>query len=124
MHSFSGLDEEVSDRDLAIIARKYLTDWVSLRSFLGLTRRHEKEISKSCPSDYGAQKWECLEMWKEMKGEKATYRALILAAEDAKLQELADKIRELLMKRQTTHTPSTIGLPSPHHTREGTVSQS
>ena len=98
----AGLVEEVSDRDLAIIARDHLTDWESLRPFLGLSRPQEREISKSCLGDYGKQKHECLEVWKEMKGKEATYQALIKAAEDAKAQSLADSVRAILMSRQNT----------------------
>jgi hypothetical protein len=104
--SLSGLDEEVSDRDLAIIARDHLTDWKALRPFLGLSRPQEREISESCLWNYGKQKHECLEVWKEMKGKKATYQALIKAAEDAKAQSLTDSVRAILTSRQNT---------PPHH---------
>ena len=102
----AGLDEEISDRDLAIIARDHLIDWKALRPFLGLSRPQEREISKSCLRDYGKQKHECLEVWKEMKGREATYQALIKAAEDAKSQSLADSVRAMHMKPETS---------PPHH---------
>ena len=86
----------VDDEDLAVIARDYLTDWEDLHPFLGLTRAQKKEIINSYPRDYGKQKRECLEVWKEVKGDGATYRALISAAEKAKKKELADKIRDML----------------------------
>ena len=51
------------------------------------------------PRDYGKQKRECLEVWKEERGgREATYRALISAAEEAKDQLLADKIRDMIEK--------------------------
>ena len=100
----AGLDEEISDRDLAIIARDHVNDWKSLRPFLGLNRPKEKEIVQSYPTDYGKQKQECLEVWKEMKGKEATYSALIRAAEDAKFQSLADGVRAVLMKAKCTHS--------------------
>ena len=86
----------ISDRDLAVIARDHLTDWENLQPFLGLSRAQKKEISKSFPGDYGKQKRECLEVWKEERGREATYRALISAAEEAKDQQLADNIRDML----------------------------
>ena len=92
------LDVEVSDKDLATIARDHLTDWEALRPFLELSRSKAKEILKSFSNNYGKQKLECLEEWKEMKGHEATYYALINAAEDARLQSLADNVKKMLKK--------------------------
>ena len=85
----------ISRRDLAIIARDYISDWRQLVPFLELCRPQETEILQSHPANYGLQKRECLELWKEMKGDRATYRALITAAEDAENRELADKITRM-----------------------------
>ena len=89
------LEEVVSDENVATIARDHLTDWESLRPYLGLTRQQQIEIRNSYPS-YGKQKHECLEQWKELKGKKATYGELIKAAEKANNQQLADSVRDLL----------------------------
>ena len=89
-------DDEISGRDLAVIARDHLTQWEKLHPFLGLNRAQKKEIARSYPGDYGLQKQECLEVWKEERGREATYRALISAAEEAKDQQLADNIRDML----------------------------
>ena len=94
-------DEEVSDRDLAIIARDYLTNWKSLRPFLGLSQSQEMEILQSHRTDYGKQKFKCLKMWKEKKGNEATYCALIKAAQNAKARRLADGVRSI---QPTTHS--------------------
>jgi hypothetical protein len=96
------LYDEISDRDLAIIARDHLIDWESLRPFLGLSRSKEREITKSYPGDYGRQKQECLELWQEAEGKAATYCALIKAAEEARARDLADIVRTMLKRRQTT----------------------
>ena len=88
----------ISDRDLAVIARHYLKDWEKVRPFLGLSRAQKKEIARSYSRDYELQKQECLEVWKEERGREATYRALISAAEEARDQELADNIRDMLEK--------------------------
>ena len=88
----------VGNVELAVIARDHLTQWESLHPFLGLNRAQKKEIARSYPANYGLQKQECLEVWKEVKGGGATYRALISAVEDAKDQELADAIRNMLQK--------------------------
>ena len=87
----------ISDRDLAIIARDHLTDWGSLVPFLGLNRAKEGEITRA--GDYGRQKRECLQVWREMKGAEATYQALISAAEEAENQLLADAVRNLCGRR-------------------------
>ena len=86
----------VSDEDIATIARDLLTDWESLRPYLGLSRVQKEEIRKSYPGEYGKQKHECLEEWKELKGNAATYSAFITAAEEAKNQQLADRVRAML----------------------------
>ena len=85
----------ISDEDVATIARKHLTDWESLRPYLGLSRQQQVEIRKTY-SDYGQQKRECLEVWKETKGNEATYGALITAAEKAEDKKLADSVRAVL----------------------------
>jgi hypothetical protein len=92
------MKKEINDRDLAVIARDHLTDWENLQPFLGLNRAQKKEIANSYPRDYGKQKRECLEVWKEKIGREATYRALISAAEEARDQQLADNIRDMLEK--------------------------
>ena len=102
--------QEVSDRDLATIARDHIHNWESLRPYLGLNHAQKEEIRRSCPGDYGRQKQECLEVWKETKGNEATYQALITAAEEAKEQTLADDIRAMLIRQQNIPPPYTEGL--------------
>ena len=89
------LEEVVSDTDVATIARDYLTNWESLRPYLGLSYTQEAEINKT-HRDYKKQKQECLQEWKELKGKEATYGAFITAAEEAKNQLLADGVRAML----------------------------
>ena len=98
----TGRLEVVSEEDLAVLARDHLTNWESLRPFLGLIRQQEAEIRNSYPKDYGRQKLECLEVWKEMKGDGATYDALIRAAEKAKDQLLADRVRTMLVAKASS----------------------
>ena len=87
--------EEVSDKDVAVIARDHLTSWEPLRPFLDLTRPQEETIRRTYP-DYGKQKEECLQLWRQTKGKKATYGALITAAEQARDQNLADSVRSMI----------------------------
>ena len=91
------LDEVISRKTLAVIARDHLNDWWKLGPFLDLSRQQETAIAHKS-SDYGLQKRECLEVWQEVKGDGATYRALISAAEEAEDQQLADNIRNMLQK--------------------------
>ena len=87
------LDRILSDNDIDEIASKYLTNWEKLRSRLGLTRADEECIRKSFKQDYERQGREFLYKWKELKGDSATYRSLINAAEKAQNKNLADNIR-------------------------------
>ena len=91
----SGLGAAISDRHLAIISRDHVTNWESLVPFLGLTRAQEQAVARSSPGDYEKQKRECLMKWREAKGARATYQALISVAEEAGNQQLADSVREI-----------------------------
>ena len=92
----------ISDEDMSTIARKYLTDWESLRSYLGLSRVQKEDIRKSYPGDYPKQKHECLELWKETKGNEATYGAFIRAAEKAEDQQLADRVKAVIAAKTSS----------------------
>ncbi|CAI8026377.1 hypothetical protein GBAR_LOCUS15150 [Geodia barretti] len=96
-HSGPKLDDVISRKSLTVIARDHLNNWKTLGPFLDLTRQQETAIAYSSP-DFGLQKRECLEVWKEKRGKEATYRALISAAEEAGDQLLADNIRDMLEK--------------------------
>ena len=92
------LDDVVSRKSLAVIARDHLNNWKTLSPFLDLTQQQETAITHNS-TDYGLQKRECLEVWKKERGKRATYRALILAAEEARDLQLADQIRDMLEKK-------------------------
>ena len=92
------LDDLISRRCLAAIAKNHITHWEPLGPFLDLTRQQEMEIAQKYSSNYELQKRECLEVWKEVKGNGATYRALISAAEEADDHRLVDCVRSLLDK--------------------------
>ena len=88
----------VTDKDVAIITREYLTHWESLVPHLGLMRTDEVDIGKT-NTNYGMQKTECLQKWKQRMGDKATYGALITAATEAKDQQLADRVKNMIRSR-------------------------
>ena len=102
------LGHVVSVEDVPVIARKYLKEWEPLRPYLGLSPQKKIEIFTS-HSDYEKQKQECLDVWKETKGDEATYSALITAAEKAKDQQLADSVRAMLVSRLST-SPHSEGM--------------
>ena len=83
----------VSDEDVATIARDHLTDWESLRPYLGLSHTQEVDICRTY-YEYGRQKNKCLQEWKKKKANEATYSALITAAEKADNQLLAHGVRD------------------------------
>lgn len=109
------LDEEVKDEHIEEIARDYLTDWEKLRPYLGLSRAREKGIRRSFPGDYGQQKREFLDVWKEEKGHEATFRAFIQAAEEMKHRLLADKVMAMLQKLQISRASSSGGMSCARH---------
>jgi ankyrin repeat protein len=90
-------DDVITRKSLAEIAKK-ITSWKPLGLYLDLSRPQEEEIVQKYRENYGMQKRECLEVWKEMKGEGATYRAIISAVEEAGDKQLADGVRSLLEK--------------------------
>ena len=92
------LDSPVSDQDVATIT-KCLTKWEDLSPFLGLTRQDETNISNTY-RDYSDQKRQALHKWKEIKGDPATYRALITAAKKIPNMELVDNIQAMLRRRE------------------------
>ena len=97
----------ISDKDVATIARDHLTKWESLSPYLGLSQPEKAEI-RNTYHDYGEQKRECLQKWKELKGNKATYSALITAAEEARNQQLADGVKTICLTNVPKGPTSTV----------------
>ena len=95
------LDDEINQTFLTCIARDYVTNWEPLGPYLDLSQQQETEIRQNHKDNYGLQKQECLKVWQEVKGAGATFRALISAAEKAKNQQLADRVRSLLESQNT-----------------------
>ena len=94
------LDKPVSDDDVEEIVG-LVHRWEDIRNPLGLNPAIEEEIKNDLSTDYRGQKRKCIEKWKQMKGNKATYRAFIGAAEVAQEQGLADNMRALLNRQNT-----------------------
>ena len=88
------LDSPVSDIHIAKIAKDFIRNWEELAPHLRLLPAREYEIKKD--GRYGDQKREALRMWKEQNGSKATYRALIIVAEQVSNVELAENIEALV----------------------------
>ena len=95
------LEEIFSGGDVAVRARDHLVRWEPLRPHLGLSRQKEEAIRQTYKY-YEQQKRECLEEWKKLKGNKATYGEFITAAEEAKDKQLADGVRAMLSISEDT----------------------
>ena len=92
------LDTPVSDQDVATIT-KYLTKWEDLSPFLGLTQQDETNICNTY-RDYSDQKRQAIRKWREIKGDAATYSALITAAKKIPNMELVDNVKAVLRTRK------------------------
>ena len=110
------LDQILSDIHIDEIASNYLTDWQKLRPYLGLNRPQEQQIRRSFPGDYKEQKREFLDVWKQEKGNEATYRAFIKAAQDARNKLLADNVEAMLPKPKGKLEPLIDSLRALGHT--------
>ena len=88
----------VTDKDVAIITGEYLIDWESLVPHLGLIRTDQVDIRRTY-TNHGMQKTECLQKWKQRMGDEATYGALITAATEARDQQLADRVKNMIRSR-------------------------
>ena len=101
-----GIDDVISRKVLAVIARDYVKHWKILGPFLDLSRQQEIAITETYPNNYHLQKRECLEVWSDTKGTGATYRAFITAAEEARDRDLAHRVKDMT-KSQSPSPPST-----------------
>ena len=93
------LDTPVSDIHIAKIAQDFIRKWEELAPYLRLLPAREYEIKKV--GAYDDQKREALRMWKRKNGRKATYRALIVIAEQVSDAELAENIEALVAPQPT-----------------------
>lgn len=91
------LDSPVSDQDIAKIA-SHLMKWDKLSPVLGLTPQQETEIRETF-HDYDIQKKQVLLKWKQIKGNKATYKALITAASSVFDMRLVNDITAVVQER-------------------------
>ena len=93
-------DRKVTERETSIIADEYLRKWEDLYPHLELQSSTDVVIRRS-QQDYRDQKRACLLEWKTQRGDGATYRVLIEAAEKARNRLLADNLRSMLQKSST-----------------------
>ena len=96
--SDESLDKTVTDSDVYKLAA-FIVKWEDIAGPLRLGRAKQKEIQHI--ADYGKQKRECVEEWREREGDKSTYRAFIDAAREVKLNRLADKVVAMLREHET-----------------------
>ena len=98
MAAFESFDKKVTDRDVNKLA-EFMPEWEGMRVPLGLSRAKQREIREV--KGYGEQKRECIEEWRELLGDKATYHAFIKAAREAGMNGLADKVVAMLQEHET-----------------------
>lgn len=96
------LNDPIRRNDIRQISRHHFK-WEPLLEMLGLSIEREREI-KARFRDYGEQKFEALQRWKEIRGDEATYRALIMAAVTMDEISLAVEVADMLRQRQTPDT--------------------
>jgi len=96
------LDSPVSDLHIADLASE-MKNWEQYVPYLGLTEAEEEEIQRDNASRYRMQKQEVLRKWKAKCGNAATYRQLIIVF-CLQNTELAEKVKQLLLKKQPTTT--------------------
>ena len=111
------LEEVVSDTHVTEIAMRY-SNWELLHSFLGLSYAQNQGIYRTS-SDHEIQGMHVLQEWKQRQGNKASYGALIKAAEKAKQMQLADGVRTLIgindvTDSSSTHSKECVGLACMH----------
>ena len=92
------LDSEVSDREVADIAQNCLKSWEELSPYVGLDEVANEALRRT-PGGYVEQKKACLQEWKRQQGSRATFRALIQAAKNAKNIDFADKLEKMARKQ-------------------------
>ena len=95
------LDSPVSDLHVAELASEII-NWEQFVPYLGLTEAEQEEIRRDNPNRYGIQKREVLRKWKAKQGSGATYRQLIIVFSCLHNTELAEKVKQLLLKKQPT----------------------
>jgi hypothetical protein len=97
------LGSVVTERDIAIIAQKYLTKWEEISPFLELNNVADENIRRT-PGGYQEQKKALLKEWKRLHSSRATFRVLIRAAEDAQNRRLADDLRRYMLENRRVNS--------------------
>ena len=80
---------------------KWITDWRVISPFLGITEAEEIAILGSSHS-LSARKMMMLRKWKLKQGIKATYNRLCRVFRKSDLLDLAEKVKELLVKSNSS----------------------
>ena len=110
----SGLDEIVSDVHVGDIARSHCSRWESLPPHLELDPIIVNDVKKDCPNDEQGRRRRFLEIWKERKGEEATYEKLIFALQAIECKEDAEYICQLVKSARSMpprSTPASCSMP-------------
>ena len=102
------LDSPITDIHVEQLSSK-LKSWEKLVPYLGLSEAEEEEIRMDYQGRYGLQKREALRKWKRKQGSKAaTYHQLIIVFCCAQQNEMAEKVKQLLVKPETSGTSNKV----------------
>ena len=109
---FSGVPREKLDSPITDIHIEQLSSelksWEKLVPYLGLSEAEEEEIRMDYQGRYGLQKREALRKWKRKQGSNGTYRQLIIVFCCAGQNEMAEKVKQLLVKPETSDASNKI----------------
>ena len=92
----------ITDIHIAEIAT-HICNWEELAPFLSLSPAEEEEIKNDFQGRYSLQKREALRKWKERMGSKATYSALVEVFSSRKKEQLAMKLKDLIIPTEGGH---------------------
>lgn len=91
-------DTEITPCQLATLAREHLIDWNDIAPELGINPAQIFAIQQI--PNFNGQKREALNTWKRNKGNGATFRAFITAADSIGNTDLVHRVKKWLEQLQ------------------------
>lgn len=94
------LNAPIENDEIHQICRRHEFKWERLLEALGVSIQRVHAIKRDFAFDYEHQKFEALRRWRDIRGVKATYHALIIAAKTVGEESLAMDVAKMLRIRQ------------------------
>ena len=101
------IDSPVHDLHTADLV-SHFTEWEMLAPYIDLTETDERDIRGEYPNNPKLQRRQCLRLWKQRNGSKATYRKLIKAFFDLRRIDVAEKLKDLAEKSKNISSNYTL----------------